>query len=247
MVGNIELLSNLNAVTPGGFSGATLADPKVFAEALARHGGSGAAAAPALQFALYNPGAQPRTDLTSIAVKGSDRKNRQELSEERKARLDQFVRGNATATLAGKNVSDALNGDSPLKHLTLSEKVYLIVQAAEKWQANGDSEAIQQAAKNLKSPETHAIVSTAYAAPLAETLKIHAYDMKTLSTPQSNNARYEMLRAAVNIDKESALRAFERVEPGLGRVILQRSEDGKPGWRVASKEIREDGFVLRHP
>jgi hypothetical protein len=179
-----------------------------------------------------------------------------DISPERKAEIDGWIHKNAVAHTeilglsldsdGGENVSRALNGNSSLKKLSPVEQRYLIEKASEKQRISGDTEAIREAAENLKSLETRAIVAEAYATPAAEVYKHHAHGGQTVSTGKSV-ARHEMLKVATRLDRKATIQAFEKVEPGLSRIIEQSSPNKGPGWISAPRKAREAGFVLRHP
>lgn len=182
-----------------------------------------------------------------------------ELSDARRAPLDRYIEENATARygvgpltlndVGGTRIGEALTGSSDaLGPITEAERDYLATGAVAVWGADNHQTNMGEAADAVRDdPAAAAALSTALARSSADTARIHAQGIPTISSPEFNDFSAHALDVAVRLEPGAAIDAFHGVEDRLAgsasfrmdmaaqRGLLQTVVDGRVTGEAADR------------
>lgn len=175
-----------------------------------------------------------------------------EITPERSARIDAFVRDNATHRGGFFNDSDggtrtgrALRGESDLGGLTAAERDALAARAAQAWlgQDRGPStENVTEAAAEVsRDPGARAALARALARPEMDNQAIYARGGATIAAPDYGPKVHHMLQTALRSDPAAVVAAHPGLEPQIGRLAQGMPADIRAGlWSLAADRGRLD-------
>ncbi|MFI0397169.1 DUF4781 domain-containing protein [Paracoccus jiaweipingae] len=178
------------------------------------------------------------------------------VSPDRKARIEGWLRDNATAenrhllvftdSDGGSRVGRALRGESDLGRLSTAERDLLAQGAVQAWRAQGHGgsqrENIREAADQAsQDPAARAALAQALAAPELDAQRSYAQGSSIVTAEGDGSSRHHMLQQALDMDPAAVIRAAQGVEPGLASTLpaMPAATRGKL-WSVLADRGRLD-------